>query len=31
VIGEILADLATADGTTRHAIDFLRLGRDALG
>ncbi len=27
VIGEILADLATGDGTTRHEIGFLRLGR----
>jgi sarcosine oxidase len=27
VVGEVLADLATGDGTTRHAIDFLRLGR----
>ena len=25
VVGEILADLATGDGTTRHEIDFLRL------
>ena len=30
VVGEILADLATGDGATRHAIDFLRLGRGAL-
>jgi sarcosine oxidase len=30
VIGEILADLATGDGTTRHDIGFLRLGRSAL-
>ena len=27
VIGEILADLATGDGVTRHEIGFLRLGR----
>ncbi|MDO9710615.1 N-methyl-L-tryptophan oxidase [Paracraurococcus lichenis] len=27
VIGEVLADLATGDGTTRHEIGFLRLGR----
>ena len=27
VIGEILADLATANGTTRHEIGFLRLDR----
>lgn len=27
VIGEIVADLASQDGTTRHDIDFLRLGR----
>ncbi|UFN51657.1 N-methyl-L-tryptophan oxidase (plasmid) [Roseomonas sp. OT10] len=30
VIGEILADLATGDGTTRHGIGFLRLDRPAL-
>jgi sarcosine oxidase len=30
VIGEILADLATGDGTTRHDIGFLRLHRPAL-
>lgn len=30
VIGEILADLATGDGTTRHEISFLRLNRPAL-
>jgi sarcosine oxidase len=30
VIGEILADLATGDGTTPHDIAFLRLGRRAL-
>jgi sarcosine oxidase len=30
VIGEILADLATGDGDTRHDIDFLRLGRRGL-
>ena len=30
VIGEILADLATGDGTTRHEIGFLRLGRAGL-
>jgi sarcosine oxidase len=30
VIGEILADLATGDGATRHDIGFLRLGRSAL-
>jgi len=29
VIGEILADLATGDGTTRHGIGFLRLARFA--
>lgn len=29
VIGEILADLATGDGATRHEIGFLRLGRAA--
>jgi len=28
VIGEILADLATGDGTTRHDIGFLRLQRE---
>jgi sarcosine oxidase len=27
VVGEVLADLATGDGTTRHEIGFLRLGR----
>jgi sarcosine oxidase len=27
VIGEILADLASGDGSTRHEIGFLRLGR----
>ncbi len=27
VIGEIIADLATGDGTTRHEIGFLRLNR----
>jgi sarcosine oxidase len=27
VVGEVLADLATGDGTTRHGIEFLRLGR----
>ncbi|MBC7506305.1 MAG: N-methyl-L-tryptophan oxidase [Sandarakinorhabdus sp.] len=27
VIGEIIADLASGDGTTRHDIDFLRLAR----
>ena len=27
VLGEVLADLATGDGTTRHDIGFLRLGR----
>jgi sarcosine oxidase len=31
VVGEILADLATGDGHTRHEIDFLRLDRPALG
>ena len=31
VIGEILADLATGDGRTRHDIGFLRLDRPALG
>jgi sarcosine oxidase len=30
VIGEILADLATGDGTTRHDIGFLRLSRPGL-
>jgi sarcosine oxidase len=30
VIGEILADLASGDGHTRHDIDFLRLNRPAL-
>ena len=30
VIGEILADLASGDGTTMHDIDFLRLDRPAL-
>jgi sarcosine oxidase len=30
VVGEILADLATGDGATRHRIDFLRLARPAL-
>ena len=30
VVGEILADLATGDGLTRHSIDFLRLARPAL-
>ena len=30
VIGEILTDLATGDGTTKHKIDFLRLARAAL-
>jgi len=30
VIGEILADLATGDGRTRHDIGFLRLDRPAL-
>lgn len=30
VIGEILADLASGDGRTRHQIDFLRLNRPAL-
>jgi sarcosine oxidase len=30
VIGEVLADLATGDGTTRHDIGFLRLDRAAL-
>jgi sarcosine oxidase len=27
VVGEVLADLATGDGTTRHDIGFLRLAR----
>jgi sarcosine oxidase len=27
VVGEVLADLATGDGGTRHGIGFLRLGR----
>ncbi len=31
VIGEILADLATADGTTRHNIEFLKLNRLSQG
>ncbi len=30
VIGEILADLATGDGTTQHDIGFLRLRRPAI-
>jgi sarcosine oxidase len=30
VIGEILADLVTGDGSTRHDIGFLRLARPAL-
>lgn len=30
VIGEIVADLASGDGTTRHDIGFLRLARTAL-
>ncbi len=30
VIGEILAELATNDGTTRHNIEFLRLSRAGL-
>ena len=30
VIGEIIADLATGNGTTRHDIDFLKLGRPGL-
>jgi sarcosine oxidase len=30
VVGEILADLATGDGSTKHKIDFLRLARPAL-
>jgi sarcosine oxidase len=30
VIGEILADLATGDGGTRHQIGFLGLGRSAI-
>jgi len=30
VVGEILADLATGDGTTRHDIGFLRLARASL-
>lgn len=30
VIGEILADLATGEGSTRHDIGFLRLARPAL-
>jgi sarcosine oxidase len=30
VIGEIVADLATGDGTTRHDIGFLRLDREAM-
>ena len=30
VIGEILADLATKDGSTPHEIGFLRLGRASL-
>jgi len=31
VVGEILADLASGDGSTRHDIGFLRLDRPALG
>lgn len=27
VVGEVLADLASGDGTTRHGIDLLRFGR----
>jgi sarcosine oxidase len=27
VIGEIIADLATGDGTTAHEIGFLRMSR----
>lgn len=30
VVGEVLTDLATGDGSTRHRIDFLRLARPAL-
>ncbi len=30
VVGEVLADLATRDGTTAHEIGFLRLNRPAL-
>ncbi|HLG85190.1 MAG TPA: N-methyl-L-tryptophan oxidase [Bradyrhizobium sp.] len=30
VMGEILSDLATGDGSTRHKLDFLRLARPAL-
>jgi sarcosine oxidase len=30
VIGEIIADLASGDGTTRHDIGFLRLSRASL-
>ena len=30
VVGEILTDLATGDGSTKHNIDFLRLARPAL-
>ena len=30
VVGEILADLATGDGRTRHEIGFLRLDRPGL-
>jgi sarcosine oxidase len=30
VVGEILADLATGEGSTRHDISFLRLARPAL-
>ena len=30
VIGEVIADLATGDGTTRHDIGFLRLNRPAV-
>ena len=30
VVGEILADLATGDGATRHDIGFLRLNRPAM-
>jgi sarcosine oxidase len=31
VLGEVLADLATGDGATRHDIGFLRLGRFGAG
>ncbi len=30
VVGEIVADLASGDGTTGHEIDFLRMKRPGL-